>query len=140
MINICMVYIFPCFIFNLFYFKENVLCTILNLTFPQFSPLFIFSILYDSDLNYWISDYCVLMLVAQSCLTLLDPVNCSPSGSSVQGVFQERILEWVAIPSTRIRNYTSVLFPILVLRFTVYIFRFSQSTFTKYYTFLHLGW
>ena len=135
-----MVYIFPCFIFNLFYFKENVLCTILNLTFPQFSPLFIFSILYDSDLNYWISDYCVLMLVAQSCLTLLDPVNCSPSGSSVQGVFQERILEWVAIPSTRIRNYTSVLFPILVLRFTVYIFRFSQSTFTKYYTFLHLGW
>ena len=135
-----MVYIFPCFIFNLFYFKENVLCTILNLTFPQFSPLFIFSILYDSDLNYWISDYCVLMLVAQSCLTLLDPVNCSPSGSSVQGVFQERILEWVAIPSTRIRNYTSVLFPILVLRFTVYIFRLSQSTFTKYYTFLHLGW
>ena len=32
---------------------------------------------------------------AQSCLTLCDPVNCSPPGSFVHGVFQGRILEWV---------------------------------------------
>ena len=33
----------------------------------------------------------------QSCLTLCNPVDCSLPGSSVQGIFQTRILEWVAI-------------------------------------------
>ena len=33
--------------------------------------------------------------------TLCDPVNCSPPGSSVQGIFQARILEWVAISFSR---------------------------------------
>ena len=35
--------------------------------------------------------------VAQSCPTLSDPVNCRPPGSSVHGMFQARVLEWVAI-------------------------------------------
>ena len=35
--------------------------------------------------------------VAQSCLTLCDPVDCSLSGCSVHGIFQVRVLEWVAI-------------------------------------------
>ena len=35
--------------------------------------------------------------VAQSCPTLSDPMDCSPLGSSVQGIFQARVLEWVAI-------------------------------------------
>ena len=35
--------------------------------------------------------------VAQSCLTLSDPVDCSPPGSSVRGIFQARVLEWGAI-------------------------------------------
>ena len=37
--------------------------------------------------------------VAQSCLTLSDPMDCSPPGSSVHGIFQARILEWGAIVS-----------------------------------------
>ena len=37
----------------------------------------------------------------QSCLTLCDPMDCSPPGSSVQGILQERILESVAMPSSR---------------------------------------
>ena len=40
-------------------------------------------------------------LVAQSCPTLHDPMNCSPSGSSVHGILQTRILEWTAMPSFR---------------------------------------
>ena len=40
-------------------------------------------------------------LVAQSCPTLCDPVGCSPPGSSVHGVLQARILEWVAFPFSR---------------------------------------
>ena len=40
-------------------------------------------------------------LVAQSCLTLCNPFDCSPPGSSVHGISQARILEWVAIFSSR---------------------------------------
>ena len=38
---------------------------------------------------------------AQSCPTLLDPMDCSPPGSSVHGILQARILEWVAISFSR---------------------------------------
>ena len=36
----------------------------------------------------------------QSCLTLYDPLDCSPPGFSVHGILQARILEWVAVPSS----------------------------------------
>ena len=39
--------------------------------------------------------------VAQSCPTLCDPMDCSLPGPSVHGIFQVRILEWVAISSPR---------------------------------------
>ena len=35
--------------------------------------------------------------VAQSCLTLCDPMDCSPPGSSVHGIFQAGVLEWGAV-------------------------------------------
>src|SRR5574341_305401 len=38
--------------------------------------------------------------VTQSCPTLSDPMDCSLPGSSIHGVFQARVLEWVAIAST----------------------------------------
>jgi hypothetical protein len=37
----------------------------------------------------------VKVLATQSCLTLCDPMDCSPSGSSVRGILLARILEWV---------------------------------------------
>ena len=37
----------------------------------------------------------------QLCSTLCDPMDCSPPGSSVHGILQARILEWVAMPSSR---------------------------------------
>ena len=43
----------------------------------------------------------ILCLVAQSCLALWDVMDCSPPGSSVHRIFQARILEWVAMPSSR---------------------------------------
>ena len=50
--------------------------------------------------------------VAQSCPTLCDPVDCSPPGSSVHGILQARILEWVDISfsrgSSRPRDRTQV--------------------------------
>ena len=39
--------------------------------------------------------------VAQLCLTLCDPMDCSLSGSSVHGIFQARELEWIAISFSR---------------------------------------
>ena len=39
--------------------------------------------------------------VAQSCLTLWNPLDCSLPGSSIRGIFQARILEWVAISFSR---------------------------------------
>ena len=44
----------------------------------------------------------VCVLVAQSCPTLSDPMDCSlPPGSSVHGILQARTLEWVAISFSR---------------------------------------
>ena len=41
------------------------------------------------------------VLVIQFCLTLCDPMECSPPGSSVHGILQARILEWVTILFSR---------------------------------------
>ena len=46
--------------------------------------------------------------VAQSCLTLSDPMDCSLTGSSVLGIFQARVLEWGAIAFSE-RNYNAML-------------------------------
>ena len=43
----------------------------------------------------------VKVLVVQSCPTLCDPIDCNPPGSSVHGIFQARILEWVASSFSR---------------------------------------
>ena len=40
--------------------------------------------------------------VAQSCPTVCDPMDCSPPGSFVHGIFQARVLEWVAVAFSRI--------------------------------------
>ena len=52
------------------------------------------------------------MLVAQSCSTFCDPMDCSPRGSSVHGILQARMLEWATIPfsggSSRRRDRTRV--------------------------------
>ena len=40
--------------------------------------------------------------VAQSCQTLRDPMDCSLPGSSVHGIFQARVLEWVAISFSKL--------------------------------------
>ena len=41
------------------------------------------------------------VLVTQWCSTLCDLIDCSPPGSSLQGVLQARILEWVVIPFSK---------------------------------------
>ena len=63
----------------------------INLELPDYSILI-----------WWnIEPLLMLCLVTQSCLTLCDPMDCSPPGSSVHGILQARILEWFAMPSSR---------------------------------------
>ena len=72
-------------------------------------------------LTYIMSSYakdCVILFsqgwseVTQSCPTLCDPMDCSPPGSSIHGILQARVLEWVAISfsrrSSRPRDWTRV--------------------------------
>ena len=44
--------------------------------------------------------------VAQSCLTLSDPMDCSLPGSSIHGIFQARVLEWGAIAFSEAIGYS----------------------------------
>jgi len=48
-----------------------------------------------------LDDMKVKVLVDQLCLTLYDPLDYSPPSSSVHGIVQVRILEWLAIPFSR---------------------------------------
>ena len=45
--------------------------------------------------------------VAQSCLTINNPMNCSPPGSSVHGIFQARVLEWGATAFSETSDYAN---------------------------------
>ena len=57
----------------------------------------------------YISDYKYSQFssVAQLCLTLCDPMDCSLPGFSVHGIFQAKILEWVAISFSRGSSHPS---------------------------------
>ena len=72
----------------------------------------------------WVSE------VAQSCPTLCNPMDCSLPGSFVHGIFQARILEWVAISfsrrSSQPRDQTQVL-QIVVRLFSVWATREVQA-------------
>ena len=55
----------------------------------------------DVDLNQRFGNAFQFSSVAQMCPTLCDPMDCSPLDSSVPGILQTRILEWVAMPFPR---------------------------------------
>ena len=55
----------------------------------------------DQVTNELYKHMCLLVKSLQSCVTLCDPMDHSPPGSSVHGVLQARTLEWVAMPFSR---------------------------------------
>ena len=57
--------------------------------------------------------------VTQSCLTLSNPMDCSLPGSAVHGIFQARVLEWVAIAFS---NFFSEFNALILNIFNVSIF------------------
>ena len=67
-----------------------------NFLFHETSPLLFISSL-----------VCVRAKFLHLCLTLCDPMNCSLLGSSVHGISQARILEWVPFLSPRTNDYSA---------------------------------
>ena len=78
--------------------------------------------------------------VAQSCLTLSGPMDCSPPGSTIHGIIQARVLEWVAIAFSTYAFYSLliaqilwVLFsPLAVLALWMFLEVFSSLNFYNY--------
>ena len=68
--------------------------------------------------------------VARSCLTLSDPLDCIPPGSSVHGIFQARVLEWGAIAFSDF-THTNVYVSILVLSDEMFSLLHIQACVTK---------
>ena len=68
-------------------------------------------------------------MVTQSCLTLWDPLDYSPPGSSVHGILQPRMLEWVAIPFSKysqsfFKKALMGIIPLNFCKFNMFIFSF----------------
>ena len=75
------------------------------------------------------------MLVTQVCLTLCDPMDCSPPSSSVHGIFQARVLEWGAIAFSSVFPSIRVFFNESALRIrwpNYWSFSFSISLFNEH--------
>ena len=71
--------------------------------------------------------------VTQSCLTLSDPMDCSPPGSSIHGIFQARVLEWgatafSATPSTMVLNLVLCLLFVIFVNYACSILVIHQNS------------
>ena len=51
--------------------------------------------------RFWFSWLCTLLCCAQLCSTFCNPLDCNPPGSSVHGISQASILEWLVISSSK---------------------------------------
>ena len=80
-------YLFHCKTFFHSVCWQNVALTWYKFTYPEPS----------SSLSIRLTEAEMKIKVAQSCQTLRDPVDCSPPGSSIHGIFQARVLEQAAI-------------------------------------------
>ena len=91
---------------------------------------------------YTFSNYLYIYTAAaellQSCLTLCDPLDCSPSGSSVHRIFQARILEWLASRgSSQPRDQTHVSYVSCIGRKVLYHWRHLGSPYIYVYVHTH---
>ena len=76
------------------------LCLVLNSDYIYIFPIPSTKTSLKHLLNYFESEK-VKVLLAQSCLTLRDPIDCILLGSSVRGILQARVLKWVTILFSR---------------------------------------
>ena len=87
--------------------------------------------------------------VAQSCPTLSDPMDCSPPGSSVHGIFQARVLEWVAsafsnsMLQSAYQNMwhknTKILFSAFIIFISTFTLQISIVLYITYFSYLAIN-
>ena len=58
-------------------------------------------LVYKNEFSAHPRNECIVCFITKSCPTLCEPMECSPPGSSVRGISQVRIMEWVAISFSR---------------------------------------
>ena len=77
------------------------------------------------------------VLLAQSCPILCDPMDCSPPGSSVHGISQAKILEWVAISFSKfsLGGTFELTCPVPVINYCL-----NTVSFLLYFNFQCLQW
>ena len=92
--------------FDFFFFFFFGFCYCKNATRNMRLQLYLWDI--DFFLFVLLAKVKVKVLVVQSCLTLYNPMDCSSPGSSIHGILQQRILEWVAISYSRQSLYPKV--------------------------------
>ena len=89
------------------------------------------------NVDHW--EHIVHAKPIQSCLTLHDPMDHSPSGSSVHGILQARILEWVAMPfsrgSSRPRGWTCISYVSCIGRWVLYQYHHLPLPIWRWYFF-----
>ena len=88
--------------------------------------------------------------VAQSCLALSDPMDCSPPGSSVHGIFQARVLEWGAIAFSKFIGIREIFFKFAYyfdLLWKMWLFsdmkstpRFATASHSEYSFLVSISW
>ena len=84
----------------------------------------------------YLQSYNLIALVAQSCLTLCDALDCSPPLSSVHRILQARILEWVAVSfSNTLINFVQI--DILIMLLESFEWHLSLSLYTHTHTHTH---
>ena len=90
----------------------NIMLDVLTALKSSLLCLFILRITHQPWTHWSFYHICEMSEVAQLCPTLCDHMGCSPPGSSVHGIFQARVLEWVAISfsrgSSQPRDWTQV--------------------------------
>ena len=95
------------------------MCPAVSLTSEPLHMLFSFA-----TLNHTHMYLCMHAKSVQLCLTLCNPLDCSPPGSSIHGILQTRILEWGAMPSSRgssqPRDWTLVSYVSCIGRWVLY--------------------
>ena len=98
---------------------EQWKCRVLTTKLPGNFPIFLFFIKWNPTTHSYTTGSfhltCLdtsachhICVCAQSCLTLCNPMDCSPPGSSVHGIFQAEILDWGAISYSRESSWPRV--------------------------------
>ena len=116
----------------------------MSLTSPALTGGFFTSATWEVQLHMYICSRihnytCMYIEVARLCPTLCVPVDCSLPGSSTHGIFQARVLEWVAISFSNVCRYKHIIIHVVHVYMHTYRGDFFQQLIDMLYVPLSFG-